>query len=284
MSLSQLSTQNNDARRHGRDASEPSVDHSVSIAGLTMTVRDGFAVVSLDKPRGNSLDEPLIESLLRICMTVEMRPDVRGVLITARNGGVFCPGFDLVALSSYDRESMRRFVRLFGRALIALYGLRLPVVAAIGGHAVAGGFLLTLTADLRILRKGAVMGLNDFRAGVPMPWPGAVLLAHQLAPQVRTRIALVGENCRDEEALKAGLCDEVCDAASLEERGLGRLSELASREPGAFALTKRFVRASTLEAMESGLETSLDPFLDVWFSKGTQTRIRAVVEALRQRV
>ena len=103
----------------------------------------------MDKARGNAIDEPFVEELARAAAEVARRRRAcAGVLLASAHPKLFCPGLDLVALVEYDRASMERFMGAFADAVWALYGLPKPVVAAVGGAAVAGGCILALTADL----------------------------------------------------------------------------------------------------------------------------------------
>jgi hypothetical protein len=144
---------------------------------IRIDVDRGLAVVRLDKARGNAIDEPLVRELLAATRRLEEDAAVRGVLLTSANPKIFCPGLDLVTLYDYDRAAMERFMLLFSEMVAALYGLAKPVVAGVNGHAVAGGCILALTADYRVLRRGgAQIGLNEVKVGVPLPWSVAVLL------------------------------------------------------------------------------------------------------------
>ena len=87
----------------------------------------------------------------------------------------------------------------------ALYALPKPLVAAVTGAAVAGGCILALTADHRILGQGSPIGLNEVRVGVPLPWWVLTLLRASISPSALTRAALLGDNYTDEEALAVGL-------------------------------------------------------------------------------
>ena len=112
----------------------------------------------------------------------------------------------------------------FGVTVWALYGLAKPVVAAVSGAAVAGGCILALCADYRVLRRGAPIGLNEVKVGVPLPWSVTRLLRASVPPQALARIALLGRNFADEEALGVGLADELVAKATASRRRAARAS------------------------------------------------------------
>ena len=139
------------------------------MSGVRIESQGRLAVLRLSKARGNAIDEPLVEDLARAAVAVAADDGVRGVLLASAHPTLFCPGLDLVALAEYDRGSMERFMTAFAIAVWGLYGLPKPVVAAVGGAAVAGGCILALTADHRVLKRGAPIGLNEVKVGVPLP-------------------------------------------------------------------------------------------------------------------
>jgi len=253
------------------------------MSALRTETRDGLASVSLSKHRGNAIDEPLVEELIAAAADLTRDPGVRGVLLCSAHPKLFCPGLDLVTLVEYDRPSLTRFMTRFGEMVQALYGLEKPMVAALSGHAVAGGCVLALTADLRVARRGAQIGLNEVKVGVPLPRSVATLLRSSIGPGALTEVALAGSNFADEAALGTGLVHEVADADGFEARCRERLSDLAGRDPGAFALTKRYLRAEVLETMRRDPEAEAEEFASAWFSPGTQRRIRDIVGSLTER-
>jgi enoyl-CoA hydratase/carnithine racemase len=246
--------------------------------------RDGIlAVLRLDKARGNAIDPPLVEDLLTAAADLAKDESVRGVLLASAHPKLFCPGLDLVGLLELDRPAMGRFMLRFAEMMWALYGLRKPVVAAVNGAAVAGGCILALTADERLLRRGAAIGLNEVRVGVPLPWSVAVLLRVSVPPGSLTRVGLLGNNFQDEEAVAVGLADAVLEAEGFETACRQRLAELAEKDGHALGVTKAYLRAAALQEMKAGEAATLDAFLDGWFSAPTRERMQRTAAALTKR-
>ncbi len=240
------------------------------------------AVLRLAKERGNAIDAALVDDVARACDELTHDGGVRGVLLASSHPKLFCPGLDLVALLEYKRPELQSFMGKFASVLWALYGLGKPVVAAVNGHAVAGGCVLAMTADYRMLRRGAQIGLNEVKVGVPLPWSVALLLRATVSPASLTRVALLGRNFADEDALQAGLADELLEAEGFEERCLERLQEFVDKDPTALALTKYYLRASVLTEMRSREVELVRDFLTCWFSAEGQQRLRAAVAALKR--
>ena len=203
-------------------------------------------------------------------------------MLFAASGKLFCPGLDLQELIELDRPVMTKFLDRFSTCVRRMYTFPKPMVAAIHGHAVAGGCVLSLTADWRVLMPGAMVGLNEVRVGVPFPFGVAMILRESVPASHLEEIALFGWNYSDEKAVQAGLVHELHDAEGFEAHCLDRLGELAGKQPGAFAITKRYLRSPTVQRLEADERYASD-FLDSWFSEGTQHSIRGLVEQLRER-
>jgi enoyl-CoA hydratase len=241
-------------------------------------------ILRFDKARGNAIDPELIDDLGRACHEIGRDDVVRGVLMASANPKLFCPGLDLVTLYEFDRAAMETFMGKFSAVLWSLYDLRKPVVAAIGGHAVAGGCVLALTADYRVLRRGGVqIGLNEVKVGVPLPWSVALLLRASVGPGSLSRVALLGRNFADEEALAAGLADELLDADRFEEQCLDRLQEFAEKDAQALGTTKAYLRAATLREMRAHEKEFVQDFLDGWFSEATRTRLERTIDSITKK-
>jgi enoyl-CoA hydratase/carnithine racemase len=238
------------------------------------------ALIRLDKGRGNAIDPALVDDLLKAVREVGADDRVRAVLLGSAHPRLFCPGLDLVTLIEMDRPALSGFMARFAELVMALYGLPKPLIAAVSGHAVAGGCVLALTADWRVLARGAQIGLNEVKVGVPLPWSVALLLRATVSPSALTRVALLGRNASGDEAVTMGLAHEVVDAETLEGTWRARLAEFADKDARAVATTKRYLRASVLAEMGAHEAARADEFLDSWFSQGTQERIREIVSSL----
>jgi len=237
--------------------------------------------VRFDKARGNAIDEPFTQELLETAKQLGSDPGVRGILLASAHPKLFSPGLDLVTLLEYDRPAMERFMRLFAEAVWALYALPKPVVAAVGGHAVAGGCILALTADYRVLRRGGVqVGLNEVKVGVPLPWSVALLLRASVPAAALTQVALLGRNFADDDALAVGLADQLADADGFEDFCRARLEEFADKDTASIAITKGYLREGVLRDMRGREKEEMGTWLDRWFSDTTRERIRGIVAGM----
>ena len=255
---------------------------SSSPQSVTLTREGPIGVLRMEREHGNAINEALVASLVATLAEAESDPEIRGVLLTA-GGKIFCPGLDLQELAALDREAMERFMRRFSAAVLTLYTFPKPVVAVLHGHALAGGCVLALAADWRVLRRGAVTGLNEVKVGVPLPF-GVALIVREAVPKHKiTGVALLGRNYTDEAALAAGLADELADAEGLEAVSRERLEEFVAKDAFAFAVTKRYLRSPVVERIRANNRLLIPEWLDGWFSPGTTARIAAIVAELQDK-
>jgi 3,2-trans-enoyl-CoA isomerase len=247
---------------------------------VTLTVEDGLGTLRLSRTHGNAINEQLVGDLGAACREAAGDDRVRGVLLAAR-GKLFCPGLDLQELIELDRPALERFMREFGRTIAELYALEKPMVAAIHGHAVAGGYVLSLAADWRVLCRGARVGLNEVLVGVPLPYGVAMILRDSVPRVSLGPIALLGQNYSDEAARDAGLVHELRGPEGFEAHCRGRLAELVSRDARSLSITKRYLRSSVLARIREQDAERLPDFLDTWFRPETRARMKGIVDGLR---
>jgi enoyl-CoA hydratase/carnithine racemase len=249
---------------------------------LSLSVENGVATVRMARAHGNAINEPMAEALLKAYEKIRADDSAQGVILTSR-GKLFCPGLDLQELIEYDRPSLERFLNTFRKCLMSMYSIQKPVVAALSGHALAGGCVFALTADWRVLQRDALIGLNEVQVGVPLPWSVIQILKESVTPSRLEEIALLGRNYSNDAAVGAGLAHELADPEKVEARARERLEEFMSKDTAALGITKRYLRdAAVLKIRETDAERAGD-FLDSWFSPGTQSRIRKIVEGLQRR-
>jgi len=249
---------------------------------VTLTREGPIGVLRMEREHGNAINDALVESLVATFAEAESDAEIQGVLLTA-GGKIFSPGLDLQELSVLDREAMERFMRRFSAAVLTLYTFPKPVVAALHGHALAGGCVFALTADWRVLRRGALTGLNEVKVGVPLPFGVALIVRDAVPKNKLTEVALLGRNYTDEAALAAGLADELADAASVESVSRERLQEFIEKDASAFAVTKRYLRSPVVERIRANNRLLIPEWLDGWFSPGTRARIAAIVAGLHDK-
>ncbi len=153
-----------------------------------------------------------------------------------------------------------------------------PVIAAINGHAIAGGCVLACCADYRVLAKDAGrMGVTELRVGVPFPPFAFEVLRATTSPRHFPKFTATGETFDTEGALGCGFADEAVSAERLLPRALEKAEELAAIRAEAFAVNKRHVRAMAKQILKNDRGRLAKQIMKVWEAKETAANIRAYV-------
>ena len=235
-----------------------------------------IAVVSLRRPPANAMNLELTEEIASVFQRLGQDRSVRSVVLTGE-GKSFCAGVDLKAVPNFDKADQRRMVDALNRAFYSVYGLPVPVVGAINGHAIAGGFMLALCCDWRIAVNAPFLaGATEVRVGVPYPVAAMEVARQELRPDVARRLVLFGQNMTGAAAVEAGVFDEMVDSEALRERALAKADEFAALPQTAFARSKRQLRSAAYQAIEAAI-AGAEPLLDGWLSGETIQAAAAVL-------
>lgn len=203
------------------------------------------------------------------------------LLLTSSHPMVFCPGWDLKREAGAGRDRVAGLLEAFNRLVHDLFSYPAPTGAAIGGHAVAGGCLLALCCDLRIMGVGRPrIGLSELNLGVPIPVSSLLMLRQRLAPNVVEEMVVRGDGCNAERAHDLGVVHRVSELDLVVSKTHLELARLASKPQPAFAATKRFLLEETWSKMAAPSPAADEAFLDCWFSEETQRRIAHIVTRL----
>ena len=225
-------------------------------------VRDdaGIAVLTADRPPANAMDVELLEAI--VAAVSEAAADPPAALVVAGREGFFSAGADLKAVPGYGPEEQRAMVHGINAMALGVYALPCPVVAAVTGHAIAGGMVLALCADLRIASAAGRYGLTEVKVGVPYPQAAIAVVREELAPPALRRLAFGNALHDADTCLQLGVFDEVHPPEGVLPRALELARELAAMPGDVYARTKRDLRGGAIEAMRAA--AAEDPLLDRW--------------------
>lgn len=238
--------------------------------------RDGVATVIMNRPPANAIDLAFLDELERALIVIGERAAIRAMLLTGR-GAIFSAGLDLKAVPRYDRAEQNRMLARLNAVIHRLYGLPIPTVAAVNGHAIAGGLILALACDWCVaVESGAMFGLTEIRAGVPYPAAADAIVRAELAPAAARELVLGGENHGVERAFALGLVDELQPANAVLERSQAKARALAMAPAEGYGRIKRQLRGRALAQMAEAI-TAGDPLRDNWLFAETQAAAARVL-------
>lgn len=246
---------------------------------MNMTTEDGLAVLRIEAGKANAINPEFLAGLDRLLAEFE-ESDARAAVLTGYDG-FFSAGLDLVQLECLERPAMKELMQSFERVMGRIFRCPRPVVAAINGHAIAGGCVLALQADYRVMADGkARMGLNETQLGVGLPTLVIESLRCQLLPDSWMPVALEGGLFDSEQALLLGLVDEIGEPEEVLEIASSKARDLGAIPAAAYAQVKLALRRPALEILDGDTEAASEAWLDTWFAEVTRERLHAAIERL----
>lgn len=231
--------------------------------------RGEVLVLRLAHGRANALDLELCEA---IATAFEEASSDGDAIVLTGSGSIFSAGVDLVRLVREGEPYVREFLPALSRAVAAIVSCDRPVVAAINGHAIAGGCILAAACDLRLMADGGGrIGVPELHVGVPFPTLAIHVLRNALPLNRHREVLLTGATWPPAEALDRGLIDRVIAAGNLLDDAVAAAGGMGALEPRGFALTKGALLRSVRERLH---EAETDDVLDRWTAPETLEAIR----------
>ena len=244
-------------------------------SGLAIEDRDGVRVVRMEFGRANAMNTQMLEGLTAGLSMEEPLPTV-----LTGEGKIFSAGLDLVSLDALERDEFEEFLTRFSSTMVQALTVPYPLVAAINGHAVAGGCVLALACDYRVGTEGDYkIGMNELSHGLPLPAVASEIPRGALTPQTYRTVVTSGVLMEPETAQQIGIIDmRLADPETCIEQACA-LAREQGKWPEAFAAVKAGVVAPVVAAIKE-LRESLDRrFIDIWYSdKVTAARAETIAQ------
>lgn len=238
--------------------------------------------IQLARPPVNALNLELLQTL-RKAIDDSVRDDVRGIVLSGAPG-LFSAGVDVPALLQRDRAGVREYWREFFALCGALARAPIPLVAAITGHSPAGGAVLALFCDYRVMADGPYrIGLNEVQVGLIVPEAIQLALRRVVGTYRAERLLVVGAMIESADALACGFVDETTAVEQVTTRALRWLDELLALPKHAMLTTRRLARADLANAYADLDALPLDDFVEAFFHPETQATLQALVARLKSK-
>ena len=247
---------------------------------IETTIHGDIHELRLNRPPVNALSPDLLRA---ISVEVSEAPGrgARAVILSGSEG-MFSAGLDVPVLLELDREELGCALEIFFGAMETLAASEVPVAAAITGHSPAGGAILALFCDWRVMADGPfTIGFNEVRIGVPMPEVVAALAARTVGPRKAEILCVSGRLVEPDEALVLGLVDEVAPMEMVVERARLWCEKILEAPPHALAVTRSRMRRDLVEMVQRHRGDDERRLGDEWFRPELQATLRKLVARLK---
>ncbi|MEU8414428.1 enoyl-CoA hydratase/isomerase family protein [Amycolatopsis japonica] len=237
----------------------------------------GIAVVTLQHGKANTLDTEFCQELTLRLEDVQLG-GYRGVVLTG-TGGIFSAGVDLRRVHDGGTGYLEDFLPALSDAFLSVFGFPGPVIAAVNGHAIAGGAVLAAACDRRVLADGpGRIGITELLVGVPFPLAALEILRSGFGADILAELAFLGETHLPADALRLGLVNEVTAPGDVVERAVEVAGKLAEIPAAAYAHTKAQLHRPFHERIAEHRTGDDAHVLELWSSPEARAAIKAYVD------
>ena len=237
---------------------------------------DGVATLMLHRSSVNALNGLVVDQLRALLEKLENDREVTSIILTG-SGKFFSFGFDIPEFLSFTKEQFVSFLVNFTDFYTDLFLCPKPVVAALNGHTIAGGCMLALACDYRVMVKGRTkISLNEIGFGSSVFAGSTEMLRFWIGSRMATTVLYSGAMYQAEEAQSLGLIHEVTTEENLMLAARKAASDLASKPLPAFASIKFLLRKSVAEEMVHKEKASIMEFADIWYSEATWANLQNI--------
>ena len=247
--------------------------------GLLVEHQHGVRIVRMHFGRANAMNLETLDALASTLTEGDPQPTV-----LTGEGKIFCAGLDLVSLDALDEQAFDQFLTRFSRTMIQVLTAPYPLVAAVNGHAVAGGCVLALACDYRVGVQGDYkVGMNELSHGLPLPAVASEIPRGALTPQTYRTVVMSGVLMDPETAQQVGIIDMMTEDLETCVAQACVLAHEQGKSLSAFAGVKAGVVAPVVNAIKDLREALDRRFIDIWFSEAATQSRRATIEGLQSK-
>lgn len=234
------------------------------------------AIITINRPKVNALNDRLIAELTAAFQNAQSNDYINAVILTGE-GSFFSFGFDVPEFMSYPKSSFESYVINYSRLIKEIFMFPKPVIAALNGHAIAGGCVLALACDYRVMVSDkAKIALNEMTFGSSLFSCVTETLQYAVGHKNSEEIIYSGKMHSAQEALSLDFIDKIAH----EDQFFQVVSEVAQNFAGndksAFASIKKMLKQETLNRIESRERETISEFVDIWYSKSTREQLAKI--------
>ena len=237
--------------------------------------RENVGLVILNGRRGNSLNLQILTEMMDALLAFD-QDDTVGAMVLSGKSKIFAPGADIAALSAATKEEILRVdpIRQFDRIM----QVKKPVIAAVSGLALGGGFEIALSCDMIVASESAKFGLPEVNLGLIPGAGGTQRLTHTVGKAIAMEMILNNRILNAEEAYQLGLVNKIVPVDSFQKEAVTLAQQITSRSPLMIQSAKAMVNEAYENALTDGLAIERKAFYDLYGSHDQQEGLQAFLE------
>ena len=251
---------------------------------LQITHKSNYAIVQISRGRGNAMNHDMVREIRQAFGELKLNKQISGVILTG-NPGFFSVGLDVIELYDYDEEKISAFWAEFHGMVVELTSFPKPLFAAISGFSPAGGCVMAVCCDYRLMAEGDKfqIGLNEVAVGIRVPAYIFHLYSFWIGSRKAYQNLMQGRLLGVDEAFESGLVDEVCPLEELLERAEDKMKKWLKHADSVVQSSKLNMRADLIEKVQHESSADIEARLKQWFHPESRKAMGALVARLKQR-
>lgn len=244
---------------------------------VNVDIRQGVGEICLNRPKVNAINERVVHELAQ-CFGEIRRDDTAKALILTGEGSFFSFGFDVPELYNYEKKDFTDFMFNFSDMLRNVFLFPKPVLAALNGHTIAGGCILALACDYRLMvDEKAKISLNEITFGSTLFSSAVEMLRFLVGSKNASTILYSGRMYSADEALRLGLIDNAVSREELLSSARNIAEDHINKDARAFKGIKYLLRNRVADYIKDSEKDSILEFVDIWYSEGARNSLRKIV-------
>ena len=250
---------------------------------INLISKPNYSIIELKRGRANPINQEMVDELSKTINLLEDDDSVKGIIITGQPD-FFSVGLDIIELFEYDEIQIKKFFKDFGRLFIELNSFTKIHISAINGYAPAGGTLLAIPSDYRIMAndKKFKIGLNEVSVGVPPSQRMIDSYSFVLGDAISSKLTLQGSLLSPIEALKFGLVDQLSEKDLVITNAEKKMDEMLKGDFNVYKFAKKKLRSNLLSKLNYNDENELTEILRIWWEPSSRNRIKNLITKLKK--
>ncbi|PCJ16822.1 MAG: enoyl-CoA hydratase [Candidatus Cloacimonadota bacterium] len=249
---------------------------------ISLKIENQIAEIQLIRGKVNAMNHQMMQELNSCFLDLANNDEVKGAILTGKPG-IFSAGLDVVELYSYDKEKINQFFLDFSILLKNMLSFYKPLISAINGHCPAGGCVLTICTDYRIMAQGPyTIGLNELPVGIVVPDPIYQIYSSWVGPSKAYQYIMEGKLLSVDQALQDNLIQNISTDSEVLNDAYKQIKKYIKFGP-AFIESKKNIRANILKSFDLSFDEVFGRTIETWWSDASRKQLEFIIQQLMKK-